>query len=594
MRGCAGTLKCASEKLGCWRLRPWLPLPPSRLREMGLFGGRSKSPKKNLSISEEQSLLQAPPHLPAPGVRPSSPDPVPVPVSVASAPAAIPAPAPGAGGAVNSQSSTPTSSNRSWIKGKISPKDKERKKSPPRDHDGEAANGADAPPVSSAPEQPAAAETNVSALAPPAAPPPPPPPPPPQPAAASASASSHANGASVRKKNDARKEERGLGYGMGFKQIEQWAMPDWSGAYSDRSAGTKGRPERNKDGTRNWNKGHSTVKNGHGNRTSAGAAAAGDLGLGAPDRGAGTFFNAHSLRHAYIAVPNFELHNEPLPAAPREERPDFSGVWRLSDTDGAWDEYLKRCKVDATRRALARGTFYGRNRSLQTIEMPSCDELSITNVVDKPFRATVTFVQEGEKVGEPKKEGEAKEEAKSKEGDENAKAANGSADANGEAKAGADEGAAKNGDEPVLAEARVQGAALMLRIDGSEQPVGAYTGVRSPADPRARVPRTACIPTPRPSAPRPLKPVPVPVCVQSGLDIKGTVQWEGRAMMVRYTIPGGANAIIKRTLSDDLTMVVRVMCADFDAVATYQKVDKDHDIIPKAFKLPTDSPGLKA
>jgi len=343
---------------------------------------------------------------------------------------------------------------------------------------------------------------------------------------------------------------------MGFKQIEQWAMPDWSGAYSDRSAGTKGRPERNKDGTRNWNKGHSTVKNGHGNRTSAGAAAAGDLGLGAPDRGAGTFFNAHSLRHAYIAVPNFELHNEPLPAAPREERPDFSGVWRLSDTDGAWDEYLKRCKVDATRRALARGTFYGRNRSLQTIEMPSCDELSITNVVDKPFRATVTFVQEGEKVGEPKKEGEAKEEAKSKEGDENAKAANGSADANGEAKAGADEGAAKNGDEPVLAEARVQGAALMLRIDGSEQPVGAYTG--------------------------------------SGLDIKGTVQWEGRAMMVRYTIPGGANAIIKRTLSDDLTMVVRVMCADFDAVATYQKVDKDHDIIPKPFKLPTDSPGLKA
>ncbi len=232
---------------------------------------------------------------------------------------------------------------------------------------------------------------------------------------------------------------------MGFKKIDTWAVPSWSGAYTDRSAGMIGRPERAKDGTKNWQ---------------PIVFAKEEKSKGVPGQVVLSTFLDKAKN--YTPVANLELSETFVPPAPApvEERPNFTGVWRLTGTEGQWDQYLKMCDVDPIRRALARGTFYGRNRSLQTIEMPDTnDAIKVENVVDKPFRATVEFVQEGEKVGEP--------EAK-KEGENNGAGANGGGEGGG-----AD---AAKADEPLMAEARIAGSSLELKIDGTEQSLGTYMG----------------------------------------------------------------------------------------------------------------------
>ena len=56
-----------------------------------------------------------------------------------------------------------------------------------------------------------------------------------------------------------------------------------------------------------------------------------------------------------------------------------------------------------------------------------------------------------------------------------------------------------------------------------------------------------------------------------GKTISGAVGWEGKAIAVRYTIGQEALPVLmKRYLISEQTMVVRVMCDDFDCVCTYQ------------------------
>ncbi len=70
--------------------------------------------------------------------------------------------------------------------------------------------------------------------------------------------------------------------------------------------------------------------------------------------------------------------------------------------------------------------------------------------------------------------------------------------------------------------------------------------------------------------------------------------WEGRDLVVRYKL-GEFRAMMKRTLVDELTMTVRVMCDDFDAVATYQMLDPEGDLMQAPYRFEPDAPSpLKA
>lgn len=54
--------------------------------------------------------------------------------------------------------------------------------------------------------------------------------------------------------------------------------------------------------------------------------------------------------------------------------------------------------------------------------------------------------------------------------------------------------------------------------------------------------------------------------------------------MVRYKV-GGLPAMMKRYLVDELTMAVRVMVDDFDAVSTYQMIDGEGDVLPSIYRM---------
>jgi len=512
---------------------------------MGLFSLlRSSSPKKAKptagEIAEQQQLLSPQVLIPAPPL-PAPADPAPdagvsIPLNGGSTAAAaaefsttdlpvngtaadkLPTPP-------NSQGGTPTSSNRSWRKnGTKSPKMSDRDKGKLRagtlaeEHVSTTAVAAAAAAASAAdPADAAAAAASESfslrmsggaiAVAKPFG----------GPAARTAASSASSPPSHFEKKK--RRNSRGLSYGMGFEEIGSWGQPEWSGAYTDRSAGQRGRPERAKDGTKNWVVPHPPVRPEDFEKRAEEAK---------PEV-------KEEKGSQYTPVPNLELHSAPLPAAPEAERPDFSGVWRCTSTDGCWDEYLKRCDVDSTRRALARGTDYGTGRSVQTIVMSETKNvLTISNVIDRPFRATVEFVQEGEKV----KEGSAASSATP------SKAGGDEASADGGAEA---EGPAAEGDgEPLIAEARIQGSTLSIHINGTEQSLGSVTG--------------------------------------SGPGATGLVRWEGSAIVVRYKV-GGLPAMMKRYLVDELTMAVRVMVDDFDAVSTYQMIDGEGDVLPSIYRM---------
>ena len=342
---------------------------------MGLFSLlRSSSPKKAKptagEIAEQQQLLSPQVLIPAPPL-PAPADPAPdagvsIPLNGGSTAAAaaefsttdlpvngtaadkLPTPP-------NSQGGTPTSSNRSWRKnGTKSPKMSDRDKGKLRagtlaeEHVSTTAVAAAAAAASAAdPADAAAAAASESfslrmsggaiAVAKPFG----------GPAARTAASSASSPPSHFEKKK--RRNSRGLSYGMGFEEIGSWGQPEWSGAYTDRSAGQRGRPERAKDGTKNWVVPHPPVRPEDFEKRAEEAK---------PEV-------KEEKGSQYTPVPNLELHSAPLPAAPEAERPDFSGVWRCTSTDGCWDEYLKRCDVDSTRRALARGTDYGTGRSVQ-------------------------------------------------------------------------------------------------------------------------------------------------------------------------------------------------------------------------------------
>ena len=239
-----------------------------------------------------------------------------------------------------------------------------------------------------------------------------------------------ANGADRVSHKEDRRNSRGLGYGMGFKKIEVWAQPSFSGAASDRSYGVRGRPLRADGQT----------------KTVAGDKALHTAGVGTSKHG------------NFPPVPNLDLAN-PLPAAPEEDRPNFSGRWKCTSVDGQWDAYLKLLQIDDTRRAIAKGTHYGKGRSIQTIDMPeSNDQLTISNVIYRPWGKRP--ITKGKK-----KKGAAAAEATE------AQTENGAAEANGGAEATGDVNAAADAAKP-----KRLSPTTRLVIDGSTQEIAVRAG----------------------------------------------------------------------------------------------------------------------
>uniref|UniRef100_A0A7S2GLU0 Uncharacterized protein n=1 Tax=Haptolina brevifila TaxID=156173 RepID=A0A7S2GLU0_9EUKA len=248
----------------------------------------------------------------------------------------------------------------------------------------------------------------------------------------------------------------------------------------------------------------------------------------------------------FPAVPNLELHSEPQPPADPTQLPNFSGRWKCTSVEGHWDAYLKMLKVDETRRAIARGTGYGTGRCVQVIRMVGTTEMTITNHQLKRFRKppSLGFVTHSD--SEPVA---------------GVLVSNGVA-VNGVTTAAAKENGAVLSPTPEVSKANEAEAnsakasepplpppvPVRMRIDGSEQQI----------------------------------------TVENGQTFNCTVNWESRALCVRFTIGYQRSPVLMQRFlkPDGDSMVVRVMVDDFFAQCTYQMVDDDGDVLPPTFRMP--------
>ena len=79
------------------------------------------------------------------------------------------------------------------------------------------------------------------------------------------------------------------------------------------------------------------------------------------------------------------------------------------------------------------------------------------------------------------------------------------------------------------------------------------------------------------------KPQPMAADAMLGSTVKGdmTLQWEGKALVNRFTISAGGKdypCIMKRTLQGTHVMSLKLICADFTAMRLYMRMDEDGDV----------------
>ena len=112
----------------------------------------------------------------------------------------------------------------------------------------------------------------------------------------------------------------------------------WSGAFSDRTYGTRGRPM---------------------------------LAANARSRASGKLADLRKSvgrnGDQVIDVEEMKREMQPREPAAQEDLPDFSGRWKCTEVAGNWDAYLKMVGLNPLSRSLARGMRYGKGRTVQKI-----------------------------------------------------------------------------------------------------------------------------------------------------------------------------------------------------------------------------------